>query len=100
MKIQPPHPAEVENISFFAAPPFAPNDTAYDMLVYLMEQPWSNISRANGNVVVADLRSGGGGGQVVAVYRPKVGTAARGADTQPEPAKILQFPSKRGALVP
>lgn len=97
MKIQPPHADQVEQIAFFSAPSFAPHDTAHDMLVYLMEQPWADIKQANGQVIVSDLREGGGMGRVVAVYTPVAGTVRRGSTSMApvEPGTVISLAERR-----
>lgn len=93
MKIPVPRQGEVEQISFYSAPPFGPTDTAYEMLVYLMQQPWADVKRANGGVVVADLRNGAGQGQVIAAfsYVPAHNMAGASAIPHGEGGTVLQF---------
>lgn len=97
MKIPVPRQGEVERISFYAAPPFGPTDTAYEMLQFLMQQPWADIKRANGGVVVADLRGGAGQGRVVAsfTYAPAINNLAGGDKLEHEVAQVLQFRPRR-----
>ena len=92
MRIPVPHQSEVSHISFHAAPPFRPSDTAYDMLVFLMEQPWADIKRGHGGVVIADLRQGAGQGRVVATFEySSLAPTTGGSAMQHEPAKVLKF---------
>ena len=92
----PSRPSEVDNIAFYAAPPFMPTTTAFEMLVYLMEQPWADVKRHRGQVIVSDLRHTVGG-TVVAVYTEaaNVLNAPGGDKLEHEVAQVIQLRPRR-----
>lgn len=95
-KIPPPtDPNQIDTIAFYSTPSWAPSTTAFDMLVYLMEQPWADVKRGNGQVIVSDLRHTVGG-TVCAVYTES-NVAPPPAPRTDKPGVVLEFRPREAA---
>lgn len=99
-KIPPPPITEVQDIAFYGTPSVLPGCTMHELLVYFMEQPWSDVKQSRGQVIISDLREGAGQGRVVAVYTPKVAVAPVSESPPFEAGQVIQFPTHRREKTP